>query len=334
VDAQDGDFATIITEQAGRLFEGTVGREQLTSADNGDFSAALWSEVEQAGLPLALLGEESGGIGLEPAQAFDLIRLAAYHALPLPLGETMIVAALVGEAGEGPSSFAVAAPSGQACRISYGHACSRILLEQDGGWTLVERDASEAASDRNLAGEPRDLLDLGSREGRTVQPPQWLGDAGLQAVGAFLRAMQMSGAMRRALDLSVAHAKERNQFGRPIAAFQAIQHQLADAAVQVASANAAADSAAQAWGQDDFALRAALAKTRAGEAASLVARVAHQVHAAMGFTQEHNLHFFTRRLWSWRDEFGSDAFWAEWIGRKICVRGGAALWPDLVAATS
>jgi acyl-CoA dehydrogenase len=333
MDMADNDMAGIINQQAQRLFEGTVTRDQLTAADNGDFQAALWAQVEEAGLPLALLSEEAGGIGLDPVQAFELVRLAAYHAVPLPLGETMLVAALLSEAPEGPASFAYG-QTDKALRVPYGGACSRVLVENNNSWRVFERDGMTGEAGRNLAGEPRDTLYL-QGDGRSVERPQWLNDGGgLAAVGALLRAVQMSGAMRRALDLAVAHATERKQFGRPIAAFQAVQHMLADAAVQVASANAIADNAAQAWGREDFVVRAALAKVRTGEAASLVARVTHQVHAAMGITQEHSLHFYTRRLWSWRDEFGSDGYWAEWIGQAMCKRGGSALWPNLVSATS
>jgi acyl-CoA dehydrogenase len=104
---------------------------------------------------------------------------------------------------------------------------------------------------------------------------------------------------------------------------------LAEAAGQYAAATAAADLAAEAYGSDAFGFAVAVAKTRAGEAASKVAEICHQVHGAMGFTQEHPLHFATRRLWSWRDEFGNESFWQERIGRLVCERGGDALWPML-----
>jgi acyl-CoA dehydrogenase len=90
--------------------------------------------------------------------------------------------------------------------------------------------------------------------------------------------------------------------------------------------------AIDAWEADDFPFAVAVAKARTGEAAGKVAEIAHQVHGAMGFTHEHPLHFATRRLWSWRDEFGSDAYWQERIGRLVCEAGGAALWPRLAGA--
>ncbi|MEO8629670.1 MAG: acyl-CoA dehydrogenase family protein, partial [Betaproteobacteria bacterium] len=145
-----------------------------------------------------------------------------------------------------------------------------------------------------------------------------------------VRAQQMVGAMERCIDYAVSYATERQQFGRAIGKFQAIQHMLADAAGQYAAAAAAADLAAAAFATPEFSFAAAIAKSRVGEAAGNVAAICHQVHGAMGFTHEHPLHFATRRLWSWRDEFGSETYWQTRIGQLVCARGADALWPMLV----
>lgn len=87
----EGDFAGIISDQARRLFEGCASREALAAADRGAFASDIWTQIETAGLPLALLAEEAGGIGLSPEAAFGIVRLAAYFGLPVPLGETMVV---------------------------------------------------------------------------------------------------------------------------------------------------------------------------------------------------------------------------------------------------
>ena len=76
----------------------------------------------------------------------------------------------------------------------------------------------------------------------------------------------------------------------------------------------------------------AVAKIRVGEAAGAGAAIAHQVHGAMGFTHEHRLHQFTRRLWSWRDEYGQETEWAIELGRWVAGEGAERLWPDLTAA--
>ena len=76
----------------------------------------------------------------------------------------------------------------------------------------------------------------------------------------------------------------------------------------------------------------AAGKARAGEAASIGAGIAHQVHGAIGFTFEHSLHFVTKRLWSWRDEFGNDSTWNKALGRHMAGIGGHAVWAEITAA--
>jgi acyl-CoA dehydrogenase len=155
----------------------------------------------------------------------------------------------------------------------------------------------------------------------------------MQRFGALFRAAQMAGAMEAALALSTRYANDRVQFGRPIAKFQAIQQQLALLAEQAAAASVAVESAAiaVAAGRPSSALAVAAAKIRAGEAAGKVAEIAHQVHGAIGFTHEHSLHRLTRRLWSWRDEFGTESHWSRQLGRAVMTAGADALWPTITA---
>ena len=137
----------------------------------------------------------------------------------------------------------------------------------------------------------------------------------------------MTGALETILSLTVRYAQERVQVGRPIGEFQAIQQQISVLASHVAAAVAAAQGAIDRAARSDADFEIAAAKTRIGEAAGISAVIAHQVHGAMGFTHEHSLQLSTRRLWAWRDEFGSEAEWAEWIGRAVARVGGSGLWP-------
>ena len=86
-------------------------------------------------------------------------------------------------------------------------------------------------------------------------------------------------------------------------------------------------------GEGDLAvfLEVASAKIRVGEAATEGAGIAHQVLGAIGFTQEHVLHRYTRRLWAWRDDFGSESVWAVKLGQLVAAKGADALWPMLAA---
>jgi len=130
----------------------------------------------------------------------------------------------------------------------------------------------------------------------------------------------------------VQYANDRVQFGRPIGKFQAIQQQLSVLAENVAASGVVASAAVEVAAQKgDFPFAVAVAKARVGEAAGKVAEIAHQVHGAIGFTHEHRLHHLTRRLWSWRDEFGVESEWQQELGRVVAARGGDGLWTLLSA---
>src|SRR2546427_148107 len=110
--------------------------------------------------------------------------------------------------------------------------------------------------------------------------------------------------------------------------------QLALLAGHTAAAGSAAANAFRAADRGDAAFEIAVAKVRTGEAAGLGAGIAHQCHGAIGFTYEHSLHFVTRRLWSWRAEFGAESHWAAEIGRDIALRGADGLWPHITSGGS
>jgi acyl-CoA dehydrogenase len=184
--------------------------------------------------------------------------------------------------------------------------------------------------EKNLGGDPRVALVFERTPVLAAAPLPGAADW-LQAEGALYRAVQMSGALERILDYSLLYAQQRVQFGRPIGKFQAVQHMLALLAGHAAAAGAATDAAVEASAGQPNAFAVAVAKARVGEAAGKGAEIAHQIHAAMGYTREHNLHFSTRRLWAWRDEFGNETFWQMRLGRLVAQQGAEALWPMLTS---
>jgi acyl-CoA dehydrogenase len=155
-------------------------------------------------------------------------------------------------------------------------------------------------------------------------------------MGCVVRSVQTAGALQAVLDFTVRYANERVAFERPIAKFQAVQHNLARLAGEVSAAMTAAYSAADAIARADkfddaVFLEAAAAKIRSAEAAQEGAAIAHQVHGAIGFTNEHILHRYTLRMLAWRDDFGNESYWAVELGNRIAKRGADEFWP-LVAA--
>ena len=351
------ETARLLVDTAERLFATHCDKATLIAAETGAWPDKLWTAVEEAGLSLALVPEEAGGAGLDIPDALAALRVSARYAAPIPFAETLLASWLLAGAGlsvpAGPLTVAPVvagdAPriaragtgyrlEGRARRVPFArHATHIVVLANDGdarSVAIVERARCGVQPGANIACEPRDdvafAIDLPAN---AVAPaPAMLGPADLRAFGAALRTVQIAGALTRTLELTLRYAGERSQFGRPIGKFQAIQHAIAMLAAHSAAATAAADMAAEAAGNSMEPFLIGAAKTRAGEAASAGAAIAHQVHGAIGFTHEHTLHFSTKRLWAWREEFGKESEWSLLLGRAALAAGPQKLWADLVTA--
>ncbi|MBE7248817.1 MAG: acyl-CoA dehydrogenase family protein, partial [Actinomycetospora chiangmaiensis] len=259
---QAEDIAGIVLDQVERLLAQHLTPQLLAACDGAAGAAAwpadLWGALAESGLPLALVPEAEGGIGLAATIAAWLIRRCGRAALPLPLPETVAGAALWAAAGgqvgddalslapgAGPVRIAPQADGfvldGRVAQVPWGSSVEALLLDAvdaAGVLHLVRIAAPGTLRDtlHNLAGEPRETLDL---TGCTVPAediraaPGWATGTGVpavDAVGAWVRAQQMVGALETCLGSALDHAQERQQFGRPLAKFQAIQHMLAEAA--------------------------------------------------------------------------------------------------------
>jgi acyl-CoA dehydrogenase len=329
--------------------------------------AAAWRALADGGLTRAWLPEAAGGAGGGVADGFAILTLAGEVALDLPLAETLLAGWLLAAAGltvpDGTLAPAGAIATGAAA-CAAGFAADGVVLDEHGRLrgrvtavpfgrevdrlavigrratgepfaALIERAACRVAARDNLAGEPRDTVTVdGVAPIAATTVAADLHDQ-LWAMGAVARACQIAGALQGILARCVAYAGERVAFDRPIGKFQAIQHALArlagEAAIALAASGSAADALASDTDPDGLFLEVASAKIRAGEAAAAGAAIAHQVHGAIGFSTEHPLHLFTRRLWAWRDDFGGESAWAVRLGARVAERGAGALWPLLAA---
>jgi acyl-CoA dehydrogenase len=344
---------SIIVDTATRIFQDLCDPNTVNEAENGVWPKALWGALEQSGLPLTWVAEELGGAGAALADGFAVLRVAGHFAAPVPLAETLMAGWLLSRAGiaapSGPMTIAPihadgnirvtsdGALSGRARKVPFARNASHIAVFVNRGdetaVALVAAAGLPISQSTSVAGEPRDEVTFDRVVPETVQRAAIDQDR-LVGFAAAVRLQQMAGALERILEQSVQYALDRSQFGRPIAKFQAIQHNLATLAGEVAAASAAADAAAEACALPDIAIgEIAIAKVRGGEAAGTGAAIAHQVHGAMGFTYEHSLHHSTRRLWSWREEFGNEAVWATRLGRMVATRGADELWPFITAGS-
>jgi acyl-CoA dehydrogenase len=284
------------------------------------------------------------------------VREAGRAAAALPVAETLLAGWLLARAKlaspKGPMScgpvregdHVVLLPSGvlsgrlRALPFAKGARHIALLARREGHGDVVALIAASEArihEGDNIADEARNRVELSGARPLAIAPaPAGVDARGILLMGAALRAAQMTGALQAILALAVAYANERIAFERPIAKFQAVQHNLARLAGEVAAAMAVAGSAAEAIAtsarfDEAVLLEVAAAKIRVGEAAGEGAGIAHQVLGAIGFTREHTLHRFTRRLWAWRDDFGNESAWAALLGGLVAANGADALWPML-----
>jgi acyl-CoA dehydrogenase len=297
-------------------------------------AASDWSAITEVELPGLLVSETQGGFGGSWEDAVPVFRLAGYHALALPVPEAVIAAHVSGRtAGRGAiasgaeGSLIAGHFTGTISGICYPQGADYIVAPSpDGGSMMVEVPDAALTLSASVAGEPRGAASLDNAPAKAVP-----GD--VFAMGALARTAQIAGALDAALAMSVDYANQRQQFGRALGKFQAVQQSLATFACEAAAANCAAIGVSQAMAKGSASYEIAAAKLRANHAVGIGAALAHQVHGAIGFTQDYALHPFTRRLWAWRSEFGNDAYWSKRLGERIIARGADKFWADLTALT-
>lgn len=351
----------MIERSVQRLFSQNVDKGLRDEVEHGTFSDALWRMCSESGFDRALATEESGGIGERWSAAYPILRGLGYWQVPLPLAETMIGTLLLSLAGielpDGPVTVIEQATDGDLVtsgagaslridgsvrRVPWARHCRWAVISLANGHVglidLAERARVAITESANHAKLPSDgiAFDAVSCVASAPGPLPALVQP-VRLLGAAARSMMMVGALEWLLEESVRYAGDRIQFGKPIGKNQALQQQLAVLAGDVAAARVAAQVAAEdapSANQPETAaapFSIAVAKIRCGEAATRGAAIAHQVHGAIGFTREHALHFATRRLWAWREEFGSEAWWAERLGRAVISGGSAGFWPSITA---
>ena len=278
-----------------RLIEDICTPAAIREIEQGGDSAAMWNAFVESGFLDALVAEESGGAGLSLSDAAPLIALLGRHAVPLPVGDTMIARALLAAAGveapEGPIAIATGAGA-----VPFAAFAAHILSGTPDAPVLTPANA-----------EPTGVPHDGDAYARG------LNGAALRPIAAVLRAQLISGAAGRVMEMTVAYANERVQFGKPIGKQQAVQQQLSVLAEQAVAARIAAAIGVRAGLQPKLA-DAAIAKHGASLAAGQVAAIAHAVHGAIGISEEYDLQLLTRRLHGWRLADGSESYWAGVLG--------------------
>jgi acyl-CoA dehydrogenase len=326
----------------------------IESAEASAGAAPLWERLAELEWPMIGVAEPEG----EEADALEQLAVVheglGRHAAPVPLLETGLVRWALGERNADVELGAVltVAPSrpgerlrlerrgeelvltGSARHVPWAAAASAILAYADDGGAetavLVPRSSAglEVAPGRNVAGEPRDQItfsDVACPASARVEHAPSRDRITLRA--ALARSAATVGALEAAHEVTREHVTTRQQFDRPLVRLQVVGAHLARMAIEVALARAALDAAVTAHArEEDVVWATAAAKLTTARAATTVARLAHQLSGAMGMTREHTLQLWTRRLWAWRDEGGSEGEWAARLGGGVLAEGADALW--------
>jgi acyl-CoA dehydrogenase len=347
----------IVAETAEKIFADLADAQTINGDRKGGWKAPLWQALTESGLPLAWVPEDCGGSGASLAEGFSVLSAAGRFAIAVPLAETMLAGWLLAQAKiaspEGEMTVVPGSPrdrisvnadgtlSGRARGVPFAKAAKHIAVLAGGAKglsiALVEAGSCRIEEGLNLANDASDIVTLNNVTAVTIKPaPKGFDQTALMLMGGVARSLQIAGALESMLDISVRYSNERVAFEKKISKFQAVQHNLAklagESAAALAAATSAADAIANSTSFDDAVfLEAASAKIRCSEAAEKGAAIAHQVHGAIGFTIEHILHRYSLRALAWRDDFGSESFWAVELGKMVAARGADELWP-LVAS--
>ncbi len=318
------------------------------------YDAALWAKLAEQGFTGIIVPEEFGGMGLGKVELILLMEEAGYALLPGPFFSTVALAAPVIDA-----LGTTAQKKKYLERLAAGQARSTVaFVENTGSWDiaglqlatagdkltgtkLFVTDAAAAdfivvaardgvfvveADAPGLSIEPMKGMDL-TRKIYSVEfkntPAEKLGGSSglsraLEAATAALCA-EMAGGMQRVLETTVAYAKTRKQFGKPIGIFQAVQHLCADMYLETESSRSATYYAAWALEENapDAATAVSVAKMYASDAGRTVGNRGIQVHGGMGFTWENDLHLYYRRAKASETMLGDATFHRERIAKLV-----------------
>lgn len=340
----------LLVETADRLLAAvSTGAETERAELDGGWSAPTWSALADVGFPWVGIDEARGGSGGTLVDLGAIVRATGAHAASVPLAETAMLGGwLLAEAGlllpDGPVTIAPTigarlGPDGLelAAPLAWGRHAERVVLVSTTGDDVPSRshhglvvslrpDQIAIVPGANLAGEARDRVTVTApREEWETAPLPEQAARQLRLRGSLSRSLLAAGALSAVARLTVDYTNERRQFGQPVARFQAVQQHLVNVAQCAAKAEMAAAVALRALAGGGGHEEVAAARVVVDDAITVGTRSAHQAHGAMGVTREYRLHQLTRRLWSWRHEWGTTREWRRRLGSSAFARSAGDL---------
>lgn len=328
-----------LAEAAGEVLAKQAGPDQIRAGwPGGQVEAvdAVWHTLAEVGITGALIPESTDGhgLGLDENALPPLMETLGRSGLPVPAAETVAVGAPLIAAAAAPGLRAVLGGSAlvtvalgpATVAVPFAARADLFVVRDEDRLRLYERDQVRVDPVASVDGS-RCLARVTVPETGSglvlAEGPDALAAARWR--GVLATAGLLIGLSERMLELTVAYVGERHQFGVPVGSFQAVKHALADVelAVRFARPSVLAAGWAQATGAPGAAVRTAMAKVLASDAARQAARTAIQCHGAMGYTTEYDLHLYAKRAWALAADWGGPAEHREFIARHLDLAEGA-----------
>jgi alkylation response protein AidB-like acyl-CoA dehydrogenase len=330
------DDQQAIKRTAKELLENRFGAEKVRElAESGRYDEDAWKELSELGWPGIFVDEAYGGQGLGTLELVILAEELGYALAPLPFLSNAAAGLMLQYAGSDAQrerwlpGIASGEARGTVGLLREGEAPLVpdadsaqviVLLDGDSG-TVLEAESAEV--------EPLETIDATRRFGRVrTGGGEPLGNDPAAARDRICVALaaELTGVAQRAMEMAVEYARERTQFGRPIGSYQAVSHRCAQMLLEVEGARSTTYYAA--WTADSepesLPVAASMAKAYASDAGWRVTAASLQVHGGIGFTWEHDLHFFLKRAKTDGHLFGSASEHRERVARLAGLSREAA----------
>lgn len=308
------------------------------------WSDRRWRALAEMGVVGIMLPEAHGGLGGTELDMVLLLEESGRVALPEPVLDAAFVAApLLADVGTedlhsewlprvAVGDAVLGVQRGSRAHITGAHLADALVLVHNDEVHLVPREQVTLTPQQSVDGSRKLFVVDWHRHPDTLVAEGELGWLAVNRAfdrGVLGTAAQLVGLADRMLAMAVEYAREREQFGQPIGSFQAVKHQLADALLAVEFARPVAYRAAYSMAHDDpdRSRDVSMAKVYAADAAHHVARTALQVHGAIGYTVEYDLHLFMKRAWALEASWGDPAWHRERVALAVLGPPGTSAGP-------
>lgn len=331
-----------ISTWADRFFADRFPAESVRDAERAGSWGQAWADVDAIGLLQVGIPESRGGGGGSFADAAAVLASAGRHCVPLPVVDAWLGNWLAAEAGlevtERYAAGLVSAPpasaalggddcwSGELGPVAWGRAAAFVVAPRcdraDGNADVIriEVATAEHRPGTDLAGMPSDVIVGESATLESGRTP--VKCARVEAVAQWAIASVIAGAIEAASALSLQYAQQREQFGRAIGSYQAVQQHLVVLEQAATLATSASSRAAMALDEGGGGIESLAAHVVASQAAGTAVRAAHQVHGAIGMTKEYPLQLITRRLMGWQQELIGEREASRRLGATVGTKDG------------